>query len=248
MDCCRSRFSARLLGVFVIIFENLQDRVNRIGGTDVSAIMGKNEYATREKIFLLKSGQIEDDFEGNKYTESGLLYESAVIKWYEYTAKESVMDPVYETEQDLLPSHTFVHPEYPFMVGSPDGLVRLNGRYKVSPHKLGLAVSGIKWGFEAKVTHYFGKKKWDNLEFKMPESYYLQCQYYMMITGIERWDLAVHHLTTADREIHRIDADIFLHEKMKAECLKFWSEVEEARKETGFDERSRRGTSDAGSS
>ena len=222
----------------MIIFEDLKDRVNRIGGTDVSAIMGKNEYMTREKVFLLKSGQMVDDFKGNKFTESGHLYESAVIKWYEKETGESVMDPVHEAEQDLIPSHTFVHEKHPFIVGSPDGLVRLNSRDRVSPHKLGLSVLGIKWGFEAKVTHYFGKRKWDGLEYKMPESYYLQCQYYMMITGLDRWDLAVHHLTTADREIHTIKSDPFLHEEMLSACTEFWSEVEEARKKTGFNEKS----------
>ena len=226
----------------MIIFETLKNRVNRIGGTDVSAIMGKNEYMTREKVFKLKAGLIEDDFKGNKFTESGHLYESAVIKWYEKTTGEHVMDPVAEAENDLLPSHTFVHEKYPYIVGSPDGLVRLNSRYKVSPHDLGLAVSGIKWGFEAKVTHYFGKRKWDGLEYKMPESYYLQCQYYMMITGLDRWDLAVHHLTTADREIHRIDADPFLHQEMEQACIEFWSEVEKERKKTGFNENPRSGT------
>ena len=232
----------------MIIFEELKDRVNRIGGTDVSAIMGKNEYMTREKVFLLRSGQIEDDFKGNKYTESGHLYEPAVRSWYEQQTSETVMDPVDEAENDLLPSHTFVHEKYPYIVGSPDGLVRLNGRYKVSPHDLGLAVSGIKWGFEAKVTHYFGKRKWDGLEYKMPESYYLQCQYYMMITGLARWDLAVHHLTTADREIHRIDADPFLHVEMEQACIEFWSEVEEAREKTGFNEKPRSGASPSESS
>lgn len=229
----------------MIIFEPLKDRVNRIGGTDVSAIMGKNEYMSREKVFQLKTGQIEDDFKGNKYTESGHLYEPAVRGWYEKETGETVMDPVDEAEQDLLPSHTFVHPEYPFIVGSPDGLVRLNGRYRCENHKFGLMVSGIKWGFEAKVTHYFGKRKWDGLEHKMPESYYLQCQYYMMITGLTRWDLAVHHLTTADREIHRVDADPFLHQEMEEVCVEFWSEVEKQRKETGFDEKSRGGASAA---
>lgn len=216
----------------MIIFTKPAERNLRIGGTDVSIIMGKNEYKTRDLLLGEKSGAIKDSFAGNKFTESGLLYESAVRKWYEEQEDEHVMDPASEAKDGLLPGHTFIHPEYDFLVGSPDGLVRLNTRYCVHPHKKGLAISGIKWGWEAKVAHFFSKKKWDGLEKKMPESYWLQCQYYMMLSGLDRWDLSVHHLATADRETHVIEADCFVHEEMLEACLDFWKDVEEKRKET----------------
>jgi len=215
----------------MILFVKPKERTQRIGGTDIAAILGVSEYKSRDKLKGEKSGRLSDDFKGNNFTESGLMYEDAVRKWYEKTSGEHVMDPVAEAENDLLPGHTFVHPEHDFLVGSPDGLVRLNSRYKVSPHPDGLVVSGIKWGWEAKVTHYFGKRKWDGLEKKMPENYWLQCQYYMMLTGLKRWDLSVHHLTTADRETHVIEADCFAHEEILEACIEFWKEVEDERKE-----------------
>ena len=211
----------------MIIFTKPPERSLRIGGTDVAAIMGKSDYKTYEQVLNEKAGLAEDKFSGNKFTESGHIYEPAVVKWYEDQTGESVMRPEEEAKADLLPGHTFVHPDYPFLVGSPDGLVRLNCRYKVSPDTRGLMVSGIKWGFEAKVAHYFSKRKWDAFEHKMPESYWMQCQYYMLLTDLKRWDLAVHHLGTADREIHRIDADPFIQQEMLEACVNLWGAVEE---------------------
>lgn len=224
----------------MIIFTKPLDRNLRIGGTDVSTIIGKNEFAIKEHgsaeaaiedLLLIKSGQKEDTFKGNKFTESGLLFEDAVVKWYEQETGESVMVPPKEVEDDLLPGHTVVHPEYPFLVGSPDGLVRLNKRYSVENHPQGLRVGAIKWGFEAKTAHFFSKKKWDGLPNKVPEQYYIQCQYYMALTGLERWDLAVAHLGTADRDVHIFKSDPFLQEEMIMSSVAFWKKVDKARKE-----------------
>ena len=194
----------------------------------MSIILGKPPYKNVETLTEEKLGRGEK-FTGNKYTESGHLYEQAVADWYESQTGEILMDPVAEAEDNLLPSHIFVHPEYRFLAGSPDRLVREKKRYSVEPHKDGLIVTGIKFGFEAKVAHYFSKKKWDGLEYKMPEEYRIQCQYYMMLCGLDRWDLAVHHLATADRDVHVLEADPFLHEEMLEKCLAYWKMLEELR-------------------
>ena len=211
-----------------MLFVKPADRNYRIGGTDVAVILGKSPYKVREVLIEEKLGR-GDPFTGNKFTESGHLYEQVVADWYESQTGEVLVDPVEEAKKDLLPGHVFIHPEHKFLAASPDRLVRNKKRYNVESHADGLIVTGIKFGFEAKTAHFFSKKKWDGLEQKMPEEYVLECQFYMMLSGLDRWDLAVHHLGTADRDIHILEADPFLHEEMLEKCVAFWKELEELR-------------------
>ena len=212
-----------------ILFVKPIDRNERIGGTDVAGIMGLSQYKDREAVMLDKLG-LGPPFHGNKYTESGIMMEPVARKWYEKQTGEQVIDPVEEAEKDLLPGHVFRSKEYPFLVGSPDGLVRDTKRYTVENHKDGLLVSGIKWGWEGKTAHYFSKKKWDGLEHKMPEEYFIQVQFYMMISGLDRWDLTVLHLATADRETHILEACPFVHAEMMEAILPFREEWKERKK------------------
>lgn len=56
----------------------LKDRDKFIGGSEISTILGINKFNTRWDLLKLKAGYIENEFEGNKYTEYGDIMESKI--------------------------------------------------------------------------------------------------------------------------------------------------------------------------
>lgn len=81
--------------------------VTRIGGADISTIMGTNPYETLDDLYLKLIGVKK--IEPNKYMEIGLLFEETIAKHYQqqYGGK-------------LVKADKKAHPVYPFMVGSAD--------------------------------------------------------------------------------------------------------------------------------
>jgi len=210
-----------------IIFCKAPSRRDCLGGTGISAILNKNKWTTREQLFDYYMA-LTDGPKENNFMEWGKRLEDPVdIKYCDFN-DEVTMDPVVEAEADLLPGHMCIHPEHHFLVGSPDRLVRKNARYKVKNHKLGLEVTGIKHGLEIKTAYFFSKRNWEKKG--IPEQYLIQCQFYMLITGLDKWDMAVLHCGTADYEQFTYEADPILHTEMVVEAKKFWKEVQDARK------------------
>src|SRR5690606_23614840 len=85
------------------------------------------------------------------------------------------------------------HPEYPFMTANID-------RWVV----------GENAGLECKTTSVLNRAKFSQGEF--PPNYYVQCVHYMVVTGAERWYLAVlvlnksFHVFTIERDEAEIQA------------------------------------------
>lgn len=54
------------------------DRDKYIGGSDIPAIMGISPFKTRWQLLCEKAGLVEDEFEGNRYTEYGNVLEPQI--------------------------------------------------------------------------------------------------------------------------------------------------------------------------
>ena len=82
---------------------------------------------------------------------------------------------------------------------------------------------GESAGLECKTANGFKSKDWDGDE--LPDSYYCQCQWYMMITGCEKWYIACliggNHFVW--KEIPRNDEFI---SDMRAEAIIFWNNLQ----------------------
>jgi len=201
-----------------------------MGGTGISSLLGKNKWTSRDALKDYYLGVTEGP-DQNKFMEWGLRLEDPVATKYADFNNESLVDPVEETKRDLLPGHTLIHPEHNFLVGSPDRLVRQNSRYKVKNHPLGLEVTGIKHGLEIKTAYYFSVKKWDKEG--VPEQYKIQCQFYMLLTGLMKWDLCVLHTGSADYQQFTLEADPLLHAEMIKAATDFWKEIESEKEKRG---------------
>ena len=85
-------------------------------------------------------------------------------------------------------------------------------------------VVGENAGLECKTCNGFAAKEWEDDE--VPAAYYVQCQHYMMVTGCERWYIAVliggNHFVW--KEIPRNDKEIDLLFQAETE---FWHKVQE---------------------
>lgn len=206
----------------IIFTETPKTRRDCMGGTGISSLLGKNKWTSRDQLFSYYMGDSDGPTQ-NKFMEWGNRLEGVVADKYADFNKESLVDPVDEADKDLLPGHMLVHPEHQFLKGSPDRLVRVNRRYKVQNHPLGLEVTGIKHGLEIKTAYYFSVKKWDKEG--VPPQYAIQCQFYMLLTGLDKWDLAVLHTGSADYQQFTIEADPLIHAEMINAAKIFWKEV-----------------------
>lgn len=72
-----------------------KDRNLYIGGSDIPTIMGINPFKTRFDLLLEKAGLLENEFEGNAYTEYGNILEPKIRAYI----NNKVANPFYEDKK-----------------------------------------------------------------------------------------------------------------------------------------------------
>jgi len=160
--------------------EWLAQRKGGIGGTDISAIVGKNPWKTPLDVWLGKLGlaQREPPTEAMWF---GTNMEPVIAQRYaEVTGFELLRGPQIAEFWKASPCHLWhgqtliEHPKIPVVIGTPDALV-LN-----APR-----------GLEVKLSAWKGKEWGRAGTDEVPDHYWLQCAWYVAITGAEAWDVAV---------------------------------------------------------
>lgn len=174
----------------------LEARCEGIGGSDASVIVGLNRWKSPFQLWLEKTGKAEaEDLSGNEYVYWGKVLEEAVANRFCELTGKKVQ------RRGLLQMD-----DYPYILASVDRMV-----------------VGENAGLECKTCNGFAAKEWEDDE--VPTAYYVQCQHYMMVTGCERWYIAVliggNHFVW--KEIPRNDNEIDL--LLQAE-IDFWHKVE----------------------
>jgi len=139
----------------------LMNRNMGIGGSDAGAIVGLNPYKGAYQVWLEKTNQVApQDVSEKEAVYWGNVLEPVVAT--EFTARTGKK----VTRHGMLRSK-----EYPFLLANVDRLVM-----------------GEDAGLEIKTAGGFKDKEWEGD--KLPDSYYVQCQHYMMVTGLKRWYIA----------------------------------------------------------
>lgn len=140
----------------------LKTRNLGIGGSEASVIVGLNKWKSPFQLWLEKTGQVEpEDLSDNEYVYWGTVLEQAVADRFCELTGKKVQ------KRGIMQSE-----EYPFMLASVDRMV-----------------VGENAGLECKTTNGFASKQWE--EDEVPDSYYVQCQHYMAVTGCDKWYIAV---------------------------------------------------------
>lgn len=141
--------------------EWLEHRRNTIGGSEASTIVGMNTYSSPYTVWAEKLGKLPPK-EDNEAMRLGRDLEDYVAKRFTEKTGKKV-----RRENNIL-----WNPKYPFAHANVDRVV-----------------IGEDAGLECKTTSFLNLTKFKNGEF--PDTYYVQCMHYMMVTGCKRWYLAV---------------------------------------------------------
>lgn len=141
--------------------EWLEERKKSLGGSDVGAILGMNEYSSPYTIWAEKTGKLAP-FEGNEWTRLGNDLEGYVAaRFAEVSGLKLINDKA-----------TWRNDKYPHLHANIDR-----------------KIIGMKAGVECKLTSELNAKKYKNGEF--PDRFYAQCVEYLAVTEYERWFLVV---------------------------------------------------------
>lgn len=141
--------------------EWLEARRHGIGGSDASAILGLNPYASPLKVYADKIGKGKTE-ETNEAMRQGTDFEQYVADRF---TEETGMK-VRKLNRILQ------HPSYPWMLANIDR-----------------EIPGTNYGLECKTTSPYSKFKFD--EGEINPHYYWQSMHYMAVTGAVKWYVAV---------------------------------------------------------
>ena len=160
----------------------LQARVGHIGGSEASALVGRNPYLTNVDLWRIKTGrQQAEDISDKDYVQYGITAEPHLRALF------AADFPQYKVEYE--PNNIWFNDRYPFAHASLDGwLTDQDGR------------RGI---FECKTTNILQsiqKEKWNH---RIPDNYYCQILWYL---GVTEFDFAVLKAQLK----YDYDGDIFL--------------------------------------
>lgn len=139
----------------------LEHRRKSIGGSDAASILGLNYYSSPYSVWAEKLGLLPEK-EDSEAMRLGRDLEDYVAKRFSEATGKRV-----KRENNIL-----INPDYPYAHANIDRVV-----------------IGEDAGLECKTTSTLNLKRFKNGDF--PETYYVQCVHYMMVTGAKRWYLAV---------------------------------------------------------
>lgn len=197
--------------------EWLNHRMNYIGGSEASAVIGCNPYMSNVDLYRLKTGQaVQEDISDKPYVQYGISAEPLIREIFKLNY------PQYEVFYEE--NNSFTNDRVPWAAASLDGWIteKETGRNGIWECKTSEIVSSMH------------KEKWND---RIPGNYYCQILHYMMV----REDCEFAHLTALltwkfeDAEIYQqlrnyhierseVEEDIkFLQSSEK----RFWKQVQE---------------------
>ncbi|MFS0817112.1 lambda-exonuclease family protein [Lysinibacillus sp. 1P01SD] len=141
--------------------EWLDARRAGIGGSDVGAIMGFNQYKSAYQVFLEKTGQYYEEVDNEAVYFGNALEDFVAQEFAKRTGKK-----VRRLNKML------VHPEHDFMLANLDRVV-----------------VGERAVLECKTASEYVKEAWEGEE--IPASYLCQVHHYLAVTGFEKAYIAV---------------------------------------------------------
>lgn len=197
--------------------EWLKERRKGIGGSDASAVIGKNPYKTNVDLFEEKTGQcITEDISQKPYVLYGTKAEEPIRELFQLDYPEYVVE---HHENRILQNI-----EYPFLQASLDGeLTDKTGR------------KGI---MEIKTTNIFHNIQYEKWKERIPDNYYIQVLHYFIVTGYEFAIVRAHLVSKWGKEVRtQVKHYFFERDELKEDLsyllekeIQFWEQVKTKRK------------------
>lgn len=168
-----------------------------IGGSDIGAICGKNPWSSPVKVWADKTNRIPE-MEPSERMEIGKDIEDFIAALFCKREGKEV-----ERVNALLQ-----HSEYPHFIASVDRIIRPKG-YETG------------WGvLEIKNVSQYSIKDWEDVE-RLPDSYYLQLQWYLFVTGLQ-WGAFAALIGGQRFVVHYVDRDPVLIQSLSDIADAFW--------------------------
>lgn len=190
----------------------LKGRQTGIGGSEIAAIVGLNQYRTPMQIWESKVNPVQDE-ETSQPAYWGIVLEDVVAK--EYAKRTGYKVQRVNTQMR--------HPDFQFAIANIDRAVvnpEIAGRVFWKDGKL--TTDRI---LECKTANGFSVKQWGEVgSDQVPDSYLIQCQWYMGVTGANICDLAV-LIGGQDFRIYTINRDDELIADLLQQGAAFWELV-----------------------
>ncbi len=182
-------------------------RAKSLGGSDIGAVLGLSKYRSAVDVWMEKTGK-EVGVRDSLPLRFGQFAESFVASEYALATGSSLA--IHEA--------AVIHPQYEYMHGHIDRFV-LDGDKPLIGEDGRITASRI---LECKTANPFTQSDWgDPGSDQVPLSYLVQCVWYMMLTGIDRTDLAV-LFGNADFRIYKITRDVELEQMVLERAVSFW--------------------------
>jgi len=182
-------------------------RAKSLGGSDIGAVLGLSKYRSAVDVWMEKTGK-----------EVGVR-DSLPLRFGQFA--ESFVASEYALATGLcLATHdaAVIHPQHEYMHGHIDRFV-LDGDKPLISEDGRITASRI---LECKTANPFAQSDWgDPGSDQVPLSYLVQCVWYMMLTNIDRTDLAV-LFGNADFRIYEISRDLELEQMVLERAVSFW--------------------------
>lgn len=191
----------------------LKQRQSGIGGSEIAAIVGLNQYTTPMQVWESKVNPIVEDNATSEPAYWGNTLEEVVAKEY---AKRTGRK-IHRVNTQMR------HPDFGFAIGNIDRAVinpEISGNVRWKDGKL--STDRI---LECKTANGFSVKQWGEVgSDQVPDSYLIQCQWYMGVTGASICDLAV-LIGGQDFRIYTILRDDDLINDLLQQGAAFWELV-----------------------
>lgn len=152
----------------IMMNEWQQKRQKGIGGSDCSAIIGKNPYMSNVDLWKIKTGRLQkEDISNKECVIYGNKLEPVLIDLFEADNQDYEVIDKEQAKQDKF--HNFIYDkEYNFLFANLDGIIKNKENGK-------LGVLEIK----TCTINQYNKNKWTNT---IPINYYCQVLHYLMVT------------------------------------------------------------------
>lgn len=192
-------------------------RKKGIGGSDISALVGLNKYKSPMKLYLNKIGEDPEDDEIFTVNDQGGFVSGSEAAYWGHKHEQTVADEFYlRTGMKVRRRNAILqHDDHPWALANVDRLI-----------------VGKKEGLECKTASEYLNDQWTDES--IPDAYYVQCQWYMAVTGLEKWHIAA--LIGGNKFRHfPVDRDEELIEILLEKAEKFWKENVQAKNPPAWD-------------
>jgi len=197
--------------------EWLSGRMNGIGGSDASSVVGMNPYKTNIDLFEEKIGRkIPEDISDKPCVIYGKKAEEHIRELFQLDYPEYLVE---HHEFRILQSI-----QHPFMQASLDGEITDQEERK-----------GI---LEIKTTNILHSMQYEKWKDRIPDNYYLQVLHYLLVTGYDFVVLRAHLNSSWGKDVRTQVRHYFIERNevqedldyLLQEEIKFWKYVESGRK------------------